>query len=89
MAIERQAEVRNREGLHFRPIMRIVDLVARFEAEIKVANGDRVANIRSPLELLMLTATQGTQLRLIADGADAEQALAALVELIENGLVEE
>lgn len=88
VAQTRETVVRNPEGLHFRPIMRFVDLAARFSARLTVYCEERRADGRSPMELLMLVATQGARLRLEADGADAEQALAALVELIDNSFDE-
>jgi len=81
--------VRNREGLHFRPIMKIVDLVCRFSARVTVHHDDRAADGRSPMELMMLVATQGARLKVIADGADAEAAVEALAALVESGFQEE
>jgi phosphotransferase system HPr (HPr) family protein len=86
--MEGEAIVRNQEGLHFRPIMRVVDTVSRFASRVTVQADDRTADARSPMELLMLVATCGTRLRLIADGEDAREALDALVRLIESGFGE-
>ena len=85
---ERVATVCNREGLHFRPIMKLVDAAARFGARITMHVEDRHADVRSPMELLMLMATQGTRVRVVAEGDDAEQALSAVVDLIETGFNE-
>lgn len=74
--------------MHFRPIMQFVDIASRFAAEIKVVNGERQADGRSPMELLMLVATHGTRLRVVADGEDADAALDALAKLIEDGFGE-
>lgn len=86
--ITRETAVRNREGLHFRPIMRMVDEVGKFSARLVVRCEDRVADARSPMELLMLVATQGTKLIVEGDGPDARQAVDALVDLIESGFDE-
>lgn len=88
MAYEREIEVRNKEGLHFRPIMRLVDEAARFSARLVIANADREADARSPMELLMLVATQGTRLRIRADGDDEQAAVEALLTLFESGFGE-
>ncbi len=85
---EREAVIRNREGLHFRPIMRVVDTASRFLSRVTLQVEDRKADARSPMELLMLVATCGTRLRIMAEGDDAEQALGALVGLIEDGFGE-
>lgn len=88
MTLERETVICNREGLHFRPIMKLVDTAARFSAAITVHVDDRRADARSPMELLMLVATQGTKVRMVADGDDADRALDALVGLIDKGFDE-
>ena len=87
--MERETMITNKEGLHFRPIMQFVDLVSRFSSRITVRCEDRGAAGNSPMELLMLMATQGTKLKLVAQGADAAEALNALVGLIEAGFYED
>lgn len=87
-SVERETVIKNREGLHFRPIMQFVDTASRFAAQVTVHCDGRQADARSPMELLMLVATHGTQLRLVAQGHDAEQAVSALVALIECGFNE-
>jgi phosphotransferase system HPr (HPr) family protein len=86
--VEREAVIRNKEGLHFRPIMQLVDAVSRYQAKVTLHCEDRQADARSPMELLMLVATQGCRLRLCAVGEDAEPALKALAALIESGFNE-
>ena len=88
MAVEREVVIRNKEGLHFRPIMQFVDTAQRFSAGVTVRCGDRTADGRSPMEMLMLVATQGTRVCVVADGADAEQLVQALVSLVESGFGE-
>ncbi len=88
MAVAREVVIPNKEGLHFRPIMQFVDVAQRFEAPVTVQCEDRTADGRSPMEMLMLVATQGTKVRLTADGSDAEELLNALCQLVESGFGE-
>lgn len=88
LGVVRETKIRNKEGLHFRPIMQLVDLCSRFSSQIRLACDDREADARSPMELLMLVATQGTTIRLEAEGEDAEKAADAIVKLIEAGFNE-
>lgn len=88
MGTQREVVIRNKEGLHFRPIMQLVDLAQKFSARVTVQVADRSADGRSPMELLMLVATQGTTVRVEADGDDAERAAEALATLIESGFGE-
>lgn len=68
--------------------MQFVDTAARFQALVTVHCQGRKADGRSPMELLMLVATQGCALRVIVEGQDAQEALAALIQLIEAGFNE-
>ena len=71
-------------GLHARPAGRFVTLAGRFESEIWVArDGDEEwVSGQSVLSILSLAASQGTILRLRAEGPDAEEALRALGALL-------
>lgn len=88
VAMERETVICNPEGLHFRPIMRFVDLASRFSSRLTVFCENRKADGRSPMELLMLVATHGSKIKLVADGDDADRALRALVELVDKGFDE-
>ena len=76
-------------GLHARPAGMFVMIAKRFSAQIEVAraegsNEDWVDG-RSILSLLSLAASRGTRLRVRAEGADAVEALGALLEGREAG----
>lgn len=86
---KRETVIPNKEGLHFRPIMQFVDAATKFESRITVRCQGREADGRSPMELLMLVATQGTSITLEADGPDADAVLEELVALVESGFGEE
>ena len=89
VTMQREVIVPNKEGLHFRPIMQFVDTAARFGSRVTVHCHERQADGRSPMELLMLVATQGSKVTMVAEGEDAPQALAALAALIETGFGED
>jgi phosphocarrier protein HPr len=75
-------EIINQLGLHARAAARFVETASRFTAEVTVTNGDESVSGKSILGLMMLAAGQGTQLALLANGSDAEEAIDALAELI-------
>lgn len=74
--------LQNDVGLHARPAGLLARTAARFDATTTVYTGDRSADARSLLALLKLNATQGTTLRIVAEGAEAAQALQAIGTLI-------
>jgi phosphocarrier protein HPr len=89
VAITRDLVIPNKEGLHFRPIMQFVDVAQKYKAGVTVHCNERAADGRSPMEMLMLVATQGSKVRITADGNDAEQLIAELARLVESGFGEQ
>jgi len=85
---EARAKVRNPMGMHARPAGRFVELAGRFASRVRVRCRGEDVDGHSILSLLMLEAVQGTELILVADGPDADEALAALVGLVEAGFGE-
>ncbi|MEM8782725.1 MAG: HPr family phosphocarrier protein [Planctomycetota bacterium] len=74
----------NRLGLHARPAMSVVDVAATFSSDVKISNGTQTVDAKSIMQIMMLAATQGTALQIHADGPDAEQAVAALKDLVDR-----
>lgn len=87
--LEKTLIVRHEVGLHARPAALFVQTAKRFASEIEVHHGERRANAKSILSVLTLGANQGATLTLRAEGGDAAEALAALVELVESNFGED
>ena len=82
--VERSVQLSNRQGLHARPISRILEVASRHEAPLEVAwEGQRVDG-RSIFELMTLAAGCGSTLTFSAEGKDAERLVDALVRLVEE-----
>jgi phosphocarrier protein HPr len=82
-------EIRNRNGLHMRPAMLLVDIASRFASDVKISNGQTSADAKSIMQVTMLAAAAGTKLTLTAKGNDCNQAVEALKELIEVRMFDE
>ncbi len=80
--------IHNSTGLHARPATFFVDVAKQFQADIRVQSGDRSANGKALASLLKLGVEGGTSLRILARGPDADAALHALQEAVEEGLGE-
>lgn len=83
--------IRNRLGLHARPAMAFVDIASHCKAAVtirKLPDGEPIDG-KSIMQLLMLAATQGTQLEITATGSDADEALRLLKELVDSRFGEE
>jgi len=84
--------VSNSMGLHARPAMQFVDLANQFSSEVRVIKpGDEpvTADGKSVMQMIVLEATQGTALKIEADGDDAQEAVNKLAQLFENKFGEE
>ena len=84
--------VSNKLGLHARPAMQFVDLANQFKSDIRVHKfGEEPgeADGKSVMEMIILAATEGTKMRIDADGDDADDAVAKLAELFETKFGEE
>ena len=78
----------NALGLHARAAAKFVHTAGRFTAHIRVARGDREVDGKSIMGLLLLAAAQGSDIRIMADGPDESDAIAALCALVERGFDE-
>ncbi len=78
----------NRLGLHARAAARLVQTANRFRADLTVAKDGEEVNGKSIMGLLMLAAPMGSLLRVTLSGEDAEVALQAIGELINDGFGE-
>jgi phosphocarrier protein len=80
--IQSEVTILNKLGLHARAAAKFVTLASRFDSEIRVQRGAKEANGKSIMGIMMLAASQGTRLCIIASGPDEEKALQQLEALI-------
>jgi phosphocarrier protein len=82
-------EIRNRRGLHARASAKFVTLATQFDAVVTVSKDGSDVLGTSIMGLMMLAAAPGDHIDVRAEGADADAALAALVELVDGKFGEE
>jgi len=85
----RAVTVVNLLGLHARAAARFVHLATRFESQIRVTRNSKVMDGKSIMGILLLAAARGTTITISADGRDEQDAVEALVKLVESGFGEE
>ncbi len=76
------ATIVNKLGLHARASAKFVTLASQFKSDVTLGRNGQHANGKSIMGIMMLAAGKGTQVELMVDGDDEDQALAALIELI-------
>ncbi len=89
MSLSRSVEIVNERGLHARASAKFVKLASGFDAEVTVSRDGSTVDARSIMGLMMLAAGIGSTIEISAEGPEAGQAVAALVELVENRFDEE
>ena len=80
--LKREIVIVNKLGLHARAAAKFVTLAAGFDAEVRLARGEREVNGKSIMGVMMLAAARGTRLELCATGPEAEQVLEQLDDLV-------
>lgn len=78
----------NQLGLHARPATFFIQKANEFKSSIWVEKDERKVNAKSLLGVLSLGISRGTQISIIADGADEKQAVDNLVDLINSNFSE-
>jgi len=81
---EVDVEIVNKLGLHARAAAKFVSLASTFNSDIELAKDERRVNGKSIMGVMMLAASQGTRVRLIAEGPDEEEAIEELTDLIND-----
>jgi len=83
--------ITNKLGLHARPAMLFVETASAHQADITVRRSDQKDTVdgKSIMQMMMLAATQGTQIEIVARGGDADAALRALKALVKARFQEE
>lgn len=86
--ITKEITVQNQVGLHARPATFFIQKANEFRSSIWVEKEERRANAKSLLGVLSLGITGGTDIKIIADGNDEEEAVDALALLVGTGFAE-
>ena len=87
--VEKTLIVINRAGIHARPSAMLVQTTKNFKSNIYIEkNNDRI-NAKSIMGIITLGAAYGTELKIIAEGEDEEDAVDTIVRLFESKFEEE
>jgi phosphocarrier protein HPr len=87
--IVRELEICNKKGLHARASAKFVQLVEKYDAEVKVKRGHETVGGTSIMGLMMLAAGPGTTITVEATGAQAAEVVEALARLVSGRFTEQ
>jgi phosphocarrier protein HPr len=79
---QREVEIVNKLGLHARASAKLTQLAGGFQCEVWMSRNGRRVNAKSIMGVMMLAAAKGSKVMIETSGADEEQAMAALADLI-------
>jgi len=86
--IEKEFEIRNKQGLHARPAALFVQTANQFESEIEIVKEDSLVSGKSIMGIMTLAAEAGSKVKVRIVGVDAEAAMAAIGKLFESNFGE-
>lgn len=86
--LSRKITIKNPSGLHLRPAGVLSQTAMKFKSDIIIEYGEKKIVAKSVLNVMAAGIKAGTEVNLIVDGEDEEEAMNTLVEAIELGLGE-
>ena len=78
----RTMEIVNKLGLHARAAAKLVELASGFESRIRFLRDGREADAKSIMRVMMLAASKGTSIEIVARGDDCAEAVEAIERLV-------
>ena len=85
----RVVQICNKKGLHARASAKFVQMVEKFDADVRVKRGNEVVGGTSIMGLMMLAAGPGTSITIEASGNQAAEVVDALAALVSGRFTEE
>jgi phosphocarrier protein HPr len=79
----------NQLGMHARAAAKFVHVATRYQARVRVAREAREMDGKSIMGILLLAAARGSTITISADGTDENDAVRALVALVQAGFGED
>lgn len=72
-------------GLHLRPAGKLCEESLKYQSRIHIIKGTHIANAKSVLGILAARVQQGDEIEILCEGTDEEEALSALMQLMQEG----
>jgi len=82
---EKKVTIKNDTGLHSRPADLFVRTAKLYDSRITLFKGEKSADAKNIIKVILLNVSQGTEIRIKADGEDEEESLKDLISLVESG----
>lgn len=86
--VSQKVVITNPTGLHLRPAGVLCNEAMKFASKVMFKHGNDISNAKSVLSVLGACIKSGSEIELICEGEDEEDALEAIVKIVESGLGE-
>lgn len=86
--VKQKTTIKNPTGLHLRPAGLFCKTAVQFKSKVTFQFKDTTANAKSLLSVLGACIKRGDEIELICEGEDEQEALQAMLEIVEDGLGE-
>ncbi len=87
--IEKNITITNKKGLHARAATKLAKTAMAFNAKLEIHCNGKQADGKSVMSILLLAATIGTPTRLVTEGEDDAEMMAAMIDLFTDKFGEE
>ncbi len=84
----KEVTVQNQVGLHARPATFFIQKANEYKSTIWISRDERKVNAKSLLGVLSLGITKGVAITISAEGADEEEAVNGLADLVDSNFAE-
>ncbi|MEH6905315.1 phosphocarrier protein HPr [Neobacillus drentensis] len=82
--VEKTFTVTAETGIHARPATLLVQSANKYDADVNLEYNSKIVNLKSIMGVMSLGIPQGSQIKIIASGADADIAVAEIEETLKN-----
>ena len=82
--LQKEFKVIDETGIHARPATLLVQAASKFQSNIELEFNGRKVNLKSIMGVMSLGVGQGADVTITAEGADADDAIAAISETMEK-----
>lgn len=86
--VSANVKVVNSQGMHMRPAQVLVKEITRFNSEVTILFGGKTINAKSIMNLMTARIKQDSELIIQCEGEQENEALQAIVALVESGFGE-
>lgn len=86
---EKNLKITNKLGLHARPAAMFVKAASKYKSNIKILKNEQEVDGKSIMGLLTLSASEGSEIKIIVDGPDENVAVEELARIVESKFYEE